>query len=483
MNTAVAPTQAQDGNSIEDNVRHHLFEIAGAVQNLLEEKKSHDVEAAELKADLDITNRGFRSLREEMMEKQLAWERERQMLQSRIAAFENSERRVTCLIDGDGSIFSRDLLAQGSQGGQAAARELSKHIHNYLDRTFQMPPSTFVLSVFVFLHKKGLMEALGRAGFSTEKTRFDEFLAGFNQAGQRFVMVDVGAGKENADSKLKAFLHDNARSPQTSKIFFGGSHDNGYTPDLKSLISDGYGHKLILLPGYTEIASSIRELELDTLLIPNLFLADKLTFAKTPRAPNGALPDFDPFDVAPTPPTPGLTRRRSASVAAAVPLPETPGLPPPGTPSKKAKAKKRKQSKSTNVSEVESVSDTVSSPPESIIVLSPAPPGAVQGNAAAHVLLRNRFDPGPPPCQKHYLLGNCPFKAGCKFGHTYVLTPDDMRDLAEAAKGIPCKEIIKGRKCAMNERCIYGHKCPYGPGCPHLARGICHFKIDGMHDV
>ena len=66
-----------------------------------------------------------------------------------------------------------------------------------------MPPSTFVLSVFVFLHKKGLMEALGRAGYSTEKSKFDEFLAGFNQAGQRFVMVDVGAGKENADSKLK----------------------------------------------------------------------------------------------------------------------------------------------------------------------------------------------------------------------------------------------------------------------------------------
>lgn len=50
------------------------------------------------------------------------------------------------------------------------------------------------------------MEALGRAGFSTEKSKFDEFLAGFNQAGQRFVLVDVGAGKENADSKLKGVL-------------------------------------------------------------------------------------------------------------------------------------------------------------------------------------------------------------------------------------------------------------------------------------
>lgn len=46
------------------------------------------MEVAELKANLDITNRGFRSLREEMHEKEATWERERLILQSRIAAFE-----------------------------------------------------------------------------------------------------------------------------------------------------------------------------------------------------------------------------------------------------------------------------------------------------------------------------------------------------------------------------------------------------------
>ncbi|KAH8105372.1 hypothetical protein BXZ70DRAFT_522119 [Cristinia sonorae] len=482
MNSSTPPVTDQAGNDIEQVVRHHFLEIVGAVQTLLDGKKAHDAVVSELKADLDIANRGFRSLREEMIERQAVWERERLSLQARLAALQNAERRVVCLIDGDGTIFSRDLLAQGTLGGQAAARELSRNIHEYLDHTFQMPPSTFTLSVFVFLHKKGLMEALGRAGYTTEKTKFDEFLAGFNQAGQRFVMVDVGAGKENADSKLKAFLHDHVRSPQTSKIFFGASHDNGYTPDLKSLISDGYGHKLILLPGYTEIAYSIRELELDTLLIPNLFLADKLTIMRTPRSTNNMpLPDTDTsYDIAtPTPPTPG--RRRSASVAAAsVPLPETPGPQVPGTPGKKKK-KQRKLSKSNNVSEVDSVSDSIPSPPESIMVLSPAPPPINGSVAPAHVLLRNRYD--PPPCQKHYLVGMCPFKTGCKFGHTYILSVQDMQDLASAAKGIPCKEIIKGRNCAMGERCIYGHKCPYGPTCPHLARNICHFKNAGMHET
>lgn len=165
-------------------------------------------------------------------------------------------------------------------------------------------------------------------------------------------------------------LHER-RSSATTYI---GSHDNGYTPDLKSLISDGFGHKLILLPGYTEIATSIRELELDTLLIPNLFLADKLTVARTPKTTgNIPLPDDDfTNDWITTPPTPGIGRKRSVSVAAAVPLPETPGI--PGTPGKKSKAARKRKSKSTNVSEVDSVSDTASSPPESIVVLSPAPP-------------------------------------------------------------------------------------------------------------
>lgn len=51
------------------------------------------------------------------------------------------------------------------------------------------------------------MDALGAAGYHVEKAKFDEFVAGFNHAGQRFMMVDVGAGKENADSKLRGVFH------------------------------------------------------------------------------------------------------------------------------------------------------------------------------------------------------------------------------------------------------------------------------------
>lgn len=122
------------------------------------------------------------------------------------------ERRVVCLIDGDGTIFSQELLALGEQGGHAAARELTRLILEYLKGNFTQSPSSPELSVYIFLHKRGLMDALGMAGYHNEKAKFDDFIAGFNQAGQRFMMVDVGAGKENADSKLRGKFVYNTRA-------------------------------------------------------------------------------------------------------------------------------------------------------------------------------------------------------------------------------------------------------------------------------
>ncbi len=60
----------------------------------------------------------------------------------------------------------------------------------------------------------------------------------------------------------------------TSRI---GCHDNGYVTTLRSQITTGFKHKLILLRGYTDMASGINELELPSFTIPDLFLPQKLT--------------------------------------------------------------------------------------------------------------------------------------------------------------------------------------------------------------
>ncbi len=72
-----------------------------------------------------------------------------------------------------------------------------------------------------------------------------------------------------------------------------GCHDNGYMPQLQSLLTSVYRDKLILLPGYSEMASDIGKLQLPSLVIPGLFIPEKIVIQTYSRmgslqAPSGS---------------------------------------------------------------------------------------------------------------------------------------------------------------------------------------------------
>lgn len=94
-------------------------------------------------------------------------------------------------------------MNQGIQGGHLAAQKLSDSITQYLNSTDGS--NHYQLYTYIFLNKRGLMDALSRAGprFANAKVKLDEFMIGFNQAAERFMMVDVGGAKEAADAKIK----------------------------------------------------------------------------------------------------------------------------------------------------------------------------------------------------------------------------------------------------------------------------------------
>jgi len=104
-------------------------------------------------------------------------------------------------VDGDGAIFKPQLIAQGQQGGHTAAQMLSESIVQHLVSTVGI--NQYQLWVYVFLNKRGLAETFGRAGHLGAKAKFEEFITGFNQAAEKFIMVDVGSAKEAADAKIK----------------------------------------------------------------------------------------------------------------------------------------------------------------------------------------------------------------------------------------------------------------------------------------
>ena len=127
------------------------------------------------------------------------------------------------------------------------------------------------------------------------------------------------------------YLEDNIRLPHTHKIIFGGtlspllpspythhlalgSHDNGYVNVLRSVITEGFRDKLILIPGYSEVALDIKALMLPELRIPDLFISTKLAPASYTSIASG--------------PPPGLLARISnSSITSVTPAPAPTDIP------------------------------------------------------------------------------------------------------------------------------------------------------------
>lgn len=116
---------------------------------------------------------------------------------SSIQAIEAREKRVVVLIDGDGAIFLPSLIAGGKEGGHEAASRLTEKIQAHL------APHQFQLHVYVFHNRRGLMNTLKRCGHNAAAAAFDDFVVGFNQAAERFAMIDAGELKEGSDHKIR----------------------------------------------------------------------------------------------------------------------------------------------------------------------------------------------------------------------------------------------------------------------------------------
>ena len=112
---------------------------------------------------------------------------------------------IVCLIDGDGNIFSSELIKKGQIGGRQAAMLLTKGLTDHLasiDPADASNPGRGQLWLTIYCNKTGLLDTLTSNNICTAED-FESFVLGFNQASPLFSIVDVGCGKEAADSKIK----------------------------------------------------------------------------------------------------------------------------------------------------------------------------------------------------------------------------------------------------------------------------------------
>ncbi|KAJ3827092.1 hypothetical protein F5880DRAFT_1504151 [Lentinula raphanica] len=436
-----------------------------------------------LKADLNVYQRAFSDVNAELDRYKIQiseFDKQKEDLEARLKG-----HRVVTLIDGDGAIFSKELIIQGQAGGLLAAQMLSDSIVQYLSEQFGS--HQYQLWVYVFLNKKGLMETLGRSGSPSLKNSFEDFITGFNQAAERFSMLDVGNAKEAADAKIKCHLEDDIRLPQTFKVIFAGCHDNGYVNNLRSQITAGFRNKLILLKSYTEMASGIAEMDLPTLTIPDLFISQKLGMGEVPPL-----------------------RRASYSGITKV-------LPPMGEPNEEIKQNPENSQKApcpTSYSTIAAVSYKRDSTPELDSSESSAPSESDYDDDLPHeaviatmassnplsksskfinpniplwkrepddelniYLVDHAFADKPPPCTLFY-LATCKHGMSCKYSHDYYLEAEHYETMRQAAKRQPCPSIGRGELCTWGEDCCYGHYCPDLSKCPFLKKGKCRFIGD-----
>ena len=183
----------------------HLTSFPDEVGNLLQEGATNVNKIAELENQLAVYKTAYHSVESKLNDAQY-----------KIKVLLFSDRlyshlgiiqlwtgfRIVTLLDGDGAIFSSDLIKRGKIGGQEAAQTLSEAIQKYVTTNYGVNP--YQLSVHLFLNKQGLTDALGRTVTSVVKSKFEDFLMGFNQAAERFLVVDVGSDKEAADTKIKS---------------------------------------------------------------------------------------------------------------------------------------------------------------------------------------------------------------------------------------------------------------------------------------
>ncbi|KAJ3883159.1 hypothetical protein F5051DRAFT_392159 [Lentinula edodes] len=425
-------------------IQGYLEKLNGEIHTLLADNSLHADIINKLNSDLNVYQRAFSDVNAELdryKTQMLETEKQKEDLEARLKG-----HRVVTLIDGDGAIFSKELIVQGQAGGLIAAQKISDSLIQHLSERYGS--HQYQLWVYVFLNKKGLAETLGRLGSPQLKNNFEDFVTGFNQAAERFSMLDVGNAKEAADAKIKCHLEDDIRLPQTFKVVFAGCHDNGYVTNLRSQITAGYKNKLILLKSYAEMASGIAEMDLPILTIPDLFVAQKLGVTEVAAS---RFPSYSSATIV------GETKETNKQI------PANPQIvsPPTSYSSVTAVPYKRDSTPDLDFSEgsTSGESDYDDDLPHNAVVAAMASP-----NSSSQSFSNSRYiNPNiplwkhkPPPCTLFY-LASCKHGSTCKYSHDYYLEAEHYEVMRENAKKQPCPAANRGEVCTWGEECCYGH--------------------------
>lgn len=392
-----------------------------------------------------------------------------------IDGLKNRNPYVLILIDGDGLLFEEHLIKDRVEGGKRAAYALRAAVAKHVgERAGELE-----IVARVVANVTGLGKAMVRDLSVDTSNDFKDFTLGFTQAKASFDFIDVGYGKERADSKIKETTRWHLQNHNCKQILLGISHDAGYAPFLDEILTDEASRQRVsVLEGYP----TVRELKETNVNIErfssDLFRQNKLVDRSTTISlPKPAVVNPAPGMLTPAASNASLSPPLASATTATTATPATTAASTPAASS----------------SSYANVMATASPPPRMVIPLAPKP----AKKAAPVPPAAPAWSPGPRGldesisvgqqvmegikrrkeqnklCNNHYLRGPCTKIDTCCFVHNYKPTREEIRALAMLSRLNPC---TRGQDCEV-EDCIYGHHCPsFRDGvCGHP---YCRFPVD-----
>ncbi|OAQ89526.1 C-x8-C-x5-C-x3-H type zinc finger protein [Purpureocillium lilacinum] len=455
------------------------------VQMLLQRVHSNDDEIRRLRLDLDA-----QSSSRIMYQQQAADYMARNEEYKRLI---NNDAYVAVLVDGDGAKFRDNLLRDPVHGAVEAAQLLKQQIVDHLRKDTPLGDDVPIF-VRIFANVKGLAKALRISGVINQDEDMHMFAENLTNSRAEFDFVNVGHGKENADSKLRRMLNYYHKDIRCKKIFFIACHDGGYTHALRPYIGDRENR--IVLVETTPAEHNIRNLGLPITRFDNVFrdtpLNNETKFSMPPPQPQAQQP----------PPPQSKVTSPPAPIFAAVPpnalTPSTTPTPPPSVTHRPEAtivssgnggvSIKHKGSYASaggaNGHQNLAVRSTKARPPKTIEFNADNvrldPPVKMPNGGPAQDSYRKKLQSASMGafCNSHYLMGYCG-STNCGREHEMRLTAEELSVHRYKARTSPCHH---GPKC-MNFDCVLSHHCPQDPYCTRgrECRFSKHAKYGNLH--
>ncbi|KAI1768572.1 hypothetical protein GGR53DRAFT_517741 [Hypoxylon sp. FL1150] len=497
----------QDPTSFSSEVStrlSHYFQVDSErqafIHNILEKYEATTKKIKELELDLDDQRKSRVAYQTQAMNLDTEVQRLGHQL--------NRDAYVVVLIDGDGAKFGDEFLRDPIGGAERAAIRLKQAVReNLRDTGVGQDDIPILARVYANLNDLSKSLRLSRIIEFDEDMRL--FAERFTNSRADFDFVNVGKGKENADSKIRRMLSHYHKNIQCKKIFLAGCcHDNGYLHDLRDY-TGSVDNKIVLLET-TPAEPAFRSLGFPILRFDDVFRSEPLGNETKHSYPLAVgRPRSPPLPLGPGPiarPTQSIQQKmistptttpstifsppeRQSSTPAPAPTP-TPLSASVSSPSRSSSTPEQHPVQPLRTASIVSSGNGGTSISyataggmsdfQNVTVKTPKPkkqPKVVLNNADGYRIDPPTVHPPRTPaqssyqakfqaikpsvfCNDYYLKGNCKWGVSCDKTHDAELTPPELAIHRYKARTSLCPS---GPYCSDYD-CYLSHHCPR-PAC------------------